>query len=56
MLVVGACLTGLPAQAQTPVDLELVIAVDVSLSMDLDEQRLQRDGYVSAFRDAEVQA
>ncbi len=55
MLAVGACLTGLPAQAQTPVDLELVIAVDVSLSMDLDEQRLQRDGYVSAFRDAEVQ-
>jgi hypothetical protein len=44
-----------PALAQTPVDLELVLAVDVSLSMDLDEQRLQRDGYVAAFRDAEVQ-
>jgi uncharacterized protein DUF1194 len=43
-----------PAIAQTPVDLELVIAVDVSLSMDLEEQRLQRDGYVAAFRDAEV--
>jgi hypothetical protein len=42
------------AAAQTPVDLELVIAVDVSLSMDLDEQRLQRDGYVAAFRDAEI--
>jgi Protein of unknown function (DUF1194) len=42
------------AQAQTAADLELVIAVDVSLSMDLDEQRLQRDGYVAAFRDAEV--
>jgi hypothetical protein len=42
------------AAAQTQVDLELVIAVDVSLSMDLDEQRLQRDGYVAAFRDAEV--
>ena len=40
--------------AQTVVDLELVIAVDVSLSMDLDEQRLQRDGYVMAFRDPEV--
>jgi hypothetical protein len=36
------------------VDLELVIAVDVSLSMDLDEQRLQRDGYVAAFRDGEL--
>lgn len=44
-----------PASAQqTAVDLELVIAVDVSLSMDLDEQRLQRDGYVNAFRDPEV--
>lgn len=42
------------AVAQTPVDLELVIAVDVSLSMDLDEQRLQRDGYVEAFRDPEI--
>jgi hypothetical protein len=43
-----------PAVAQAAVDLELVLAVDVSLSMDLDEQRLQRDGYVSAFRDPEV--
>jgi hypothetical protein len=43
------------AAAQTAVDLELVIAVDVSLSMDLDEQRLQREGYVAAFRDADVQ-
>src|SRR5262249_57200353 len=43
-----------PALAQTSTDLELVIAVDVSLSMDLDEQRLQRDGYVAAFRDPEV--
>ena len=41
--------------AQTAVDLELVLAVDVSLSMDLDEQRLQRDGYVLALRDPEVQ-
>ena len=43
------------ALAQLLVDLELVLAVDVSLSMDLDEQRLQRDGYVTAFRDGEVQ-
>jgi hypothetical protein len=42
------------ATAQTRVDLELVIAVDVSLSMDLDEQRLQREGYVAAFRDADI--
>src|SRR6186713_497120 len=39
--------------AQTAVDLELVLAVDVSLSMDMDEQRLQRDGYVQALRDPE---
>jgi hypothetical protein len=52
--LLGIFLSILPALAQLPVDLELVIAVDVSLSMDLDEQRLQRDGYVSAFRDPEV--
>lgn len=33
-----------------PVDLELVLAVDVSSSMDKDEQKLQRDGYVAALR------
>ncbi len=37
-----------------PVDLELVLAVDVSLSMDPDEQRLQRDGYVEALKDPDV--
>jgi hypothetical protein len=42
------------ADAQVAVDVELVIAVDVSLSMDLDEQRLQRDGYISALRDGEL--
>ena len=36
--------------AQTTVDLALVLAVDVSQSMDPDEQRLQRDGYVEAFQ------
>lgn len=38
------------------VDLVLALTVDVSLSMDLDEQRLQRDGYVAAFRDPEIWA
>jgi hypothetical protein len=53
----ASCLFGpSEAAAQTAVDLELVLAVDVSLSMDLDEQRLQRDGYVAAFRDPEVHA
>lgn len=41
------------AQAVT-VDLHLVLAVDVSWSMDPEEQRLQRDGYVEAFRDRDV--
>ena len=42
------------AQTATPVDLELVLAVDVSRSMDPDEQELQCAGYVAAFRDREV--
>ncbi len=43
-----------PAGGTETVDLELVLAVDVSLSMDDDEQRLQRDGYVAAFRDPSI--
>lgn len=39
------------SRAEVQVDLELVLAVDVSFSMDLEEQRLQRGGYVAAFRD-----
>jgi hypothetical protein len=48
-------LSAVPATAvETDVDLELVLAVDVSRSMDYDEQKLQRDGYVAAFRHPEV--
>jgi hypothetical protein len=36
-----------------PVDVELVLAVDVSYSMDPDEQRLQREGYVQALTSKE---
>jgi hypothetical protein len=36
-----------------PVDVELIIAVDVSYSMDPDEQALQRQGYVRALRSKE---
>ena len=58
-LSVTAALSGLwpatPASAEE-VDLELVLAVDVSFSMDEDEQRLQRLGYVEAIRSAEVLA
>ncbi len=45
-----------PAKAQTPVDLELVLAVDVSRSMDMEEQRLQRQGYIEALAHPEVLA
>jgi hypothetical protein len=38
----------------TPVDLELIIAVDSSPSMDADEQVVQRQGYASAFRDPDL--
>ena len=53
------CCAQTPARAQTKpapvyVDLELVLAVDISLSMQLDEQRLQREGYVAAFRDKAI--
>jgi hypothetical protein len=56
----SAALTASPAVAQlaaperTPVDLELVLAVDISPSMDGDEFQIQRDGYVAAFRHEEV--
>jgi hypothetical protein len=40
--------------ADERVDLELVLAVDVSGSMDADEQILQRSGYVDAIRSTEV--
>ena len=39
------------AGGQSIVDVELVIAVDVSFSMDREEQHTQRAGYVEAFRD-----
>src|SRR5215212_1348915 len=43
-----------PARAETEVDLALVIAVDVSYSMDVDEQTLQREGFIQAFRSPTV--
>lgn len=38
------------AQAATEVDLQLVIAVDISASMDAEEFAIQRAGYVAALR------
>src|SRR6195256_390528 len=39
--------------ADTNVDVELVLAVDVSYSMDPDEQALQREGYIAALTSRE---
>lgn len=53
-LVLAFCLLApVPSAAQDfdlPVDVELVLAVDVSGSMDFNEQRVQREGYVAALR------
>jgi hypothetical protein len=40
-------------RAQTNVDVELVLAVDVSYSMDPEEQALQREGYINALNSPE---
>ena len=42
------------AQAQEPVDLELVLAADGSGSIDDAELRLQREGYARAVRNPRV--
>lgn len=47
-------LAGMPAHAKEYVDLELVIATDVSRSIDSDEARLQRQGVAAAFRSKQV--
>ena len=50
---------GVPRLAQSnssdvlPVDVEVVLAVDVSYSMDADEQSLQREGYMAALTSQE---
>ena len=42
------------ARADEPVDVALVLAVDVSRSVDEDEARLQREGYRGAVADPRV--
>jgi hypothetical protein len=50
-----AALAGtLPARAQTAVDLQLVLAVDVSRSIDEVEAELQRRGYIEALTSPRV--
>lgn len=54
LAVLFALLAFAAPAAAVDVDLQLVLAVDVSRSMDTDEQQLQRDGYVAAFRHQSV--
>jgi hypothetical protein len=55
LLAAGALPAAAAAQGQDdtgagePVDAEIVLAVDASRSMDLDELRVQRDGYLAAL-------
>ena len=53
LAVLLAILAGAPARAET-VDLHLVLAADVSRSMNDERFHLQRMGYVEAFRDRRV--
>lgn len=52
--ILAALVPPAPARAATAVDLELVIATDVSRSIDEQEARLQREGVASAFLSKEV--
>jgi len=53
LLLLFAFSASAPANAQDrkEVDLALALAIDISGSIDPDEAKLQRDGYVHAFRD-----
>jgi hypothetical protein len=52
--VSGLLAAGAGRAADQPVDLELIISVDVSWSVDAEEAQLQRNGYVAAFTDPQV--
>ena len=54
MLAAAAAILAGPAPAAEPVDVELVLAVDVSLSMSPMELNIQRDGYAAALRHERV--
>ena len=48
-----ADMPGKPSPGALAVDVELVLSTDISYSMDYDELKLQRDGYVEAIQSAE---
>lgn len=59
--LLGLCVAGLlavggAAAAGEPVDLQLVLAVDISRSVDDEEFYLQREGYADALKDPRVLA
>lgn len=47
-------LASAPVAAIERVDLELILAIDISGSVDAEEGKLQRDGYITALQDPEV--
>jgi hypothetical protein len=51
LLLAAPALHPAAAQDRKEIDLALVLAVDISGSVDPEEARLQRQGYVEAFRD-----
>jgi hypothetical protein len=53
-VLAGVALPAREASAEEAVDLQLVIAVDSSTSMDRQERLMQRQGFVDAFRDPDV--
>ena len=54
LLLLILVLPALPHAAAQTVDLQLVLAADVSRSIDDDEFKLQRQGYANAFKDPRV--
>ena len=55
VLAFAAALTALKAQTARPeIDVAIVLAVDISYSMDMEEQQLQREGYTRAITSRDV--
>lgn len=56
LLIATVCFAAAPPEVRAgePVDLELVIATDVSYSIDREEARLQREGVANAFLSRDV--
>ena len=56
LLLAAALFHACPAAAQQPVDLELVLAVDISASVSTEEYDLQMGGLANAFRNPIIAA